>query len=595
MGGSVASLGLQVRRQALTEVPRPIVSVVPDVSGIDRQFDYRVPNELVSRLGLGSLVKVPLAGRTVAGWVVAVDSPSGDASRELHDVLAVAGPSVEPDVVELTSWVAERWFGSRRAVLASASAPRVRQRPVTSRRGRVTAGSDGPVVRATKNALSSGGGLVVIPPLFSALAAVETVALNGPVLVVCPTHRMARLGAASLRRRGFTTAEIPDQWELARAGTDVVIGARSAVFAPCPDLSAIVVVDEHDEAMKEERSPAWDALAVACERGRRSGVPVVATSPTPSAAALVAMRDSMHAIEDSSGWPSIIVEDLSALPVKGSLLGRHLLALASPADSSIACVVGAKGGARLLACASCGVLQLCSCGTALHRDANGALTCARCQKTFGTVCVRCGRTTLKILRGGSAHFRRELAQSIGREVLEITSDTSEDWVLGRVFVGTEAVLRRVAAVDAVVFVDVDGDLAAPRTGAVRDVLARVALAARMVGRGGQIVIQTRQPGSPVLVALSGGNPARDLATWMDKDVAARRAMGLPPFGRMVRIRYSGSAEHVSLPEVAGVDVASIGDGVLARSTDEDALARFVGAVREAGGREVRISADPWRY
>jgi primosomal protein N' (replication factor Y) (superfamily II helicase) len=83
------------------------------------------------------------------------------------------------------------------------------------------------------------------------------------------------MGAAFLRRKGLSTALVPDEWDGARGGVDVVIGTRSAVFAPCPELKAVVVIDEHDELLKEERSPAWDATAVASERARHAGIPLI--------------------------------------------------------------------------------------------------------------------------------------------------------------------------------------------------------------------------------------------------------------------------------------------------------------------------------
>lgn len=598
MGDSVASQRLQVRRQTLSLTPALVVSVVPDVSGLDREFDYAVPENLRDAACVGARVRVPLHGRTVTGWIVGIGSSGAERRTfELAEVMAVTGSVVDPSVVPLTAWIAGRWFGPRRAVLASASAPRVKARQTAARRGQVRKPSVDSVAVVAEEVLRSGGGLIVVPPLASALSAVEVLARRGPVIVSCPTHRMARLGAASLRRRGLTTAELPDQWDAALAGVDVVIGARSAVLGPCRDLAGMVVVDEHDEAMKEERSPAWDALSVAVQRCRSANLPLFATSPTPSAAALRLFGESVHRPEVERGWPEVLVEDLSLLAGRGSLLGSALLETARKEGSSVGCVGTAKGGARLLACTACRLVQLCeSCGSALRRDDSGVLACTPCGTTKGSVCTGCGRTSLAVLRGGTSHFRSELSRSTGREVLEITNDAPDDWIDGRLFVGTEALLRRLGTLDAVVFIDADRELSAGAATAPREFLSKVALAARMVGRSGRVVIQTRQPGHPLLRALSSADPGSALAEWMETDMNTRASLGLPPFSTIVRVTLKGpSVLDTQVLEGTGVDVAIRGEEVLLRTEEPENLRSAVEALRHEYGSQCRVHAEPWRY
>jgi primosomal protein N' (replication factor Y) (superfamily II helicase) len=73
---------------------------------------------------------------------------------------------------------------------------------------------------------------------------------RGPTLVVVPEHDTVALLATRLRRAGVSVAIVPDDWAAAAGGVDVVIGTRTAAWAPCPDLAAAVVVDEHDEACR---------------------------------------------------------------------------------------------------------------------------------------------------------------------------------------------------------------------------------------------------------------------------------------------------------------------------------------------------------
>ncbi|MGA0862872.1 MAG: hypothetical protein ACO3RB_03175, partial [Ilumatobacteraceae bacterium] len=282
------------------------------MTGIDKQFDYAVPDGF-GPLRLGDRVRIDLNGRRVGGWVVGLSSTTSDGvdRDSLRPLAGRSGAGVEPGLIDLCRWVGDAWCGPFRAVLASASSPSMRLGTANARKGRAPVPIDDPVSRAAKEVRAKGGGCLRVPPLASALSVVSAVADRGPVLVICPTRRMVSLGAASLRRKGLGVAVVPDEWAVASVGANVVIGTRSAVFAPCPGLSTIVVIDEHDEALKEERSPAWDATSVALERGRREGVPVLTTSPAPSAAEHERTGGPGLAVDVAPEWPRIVVEDLS--------------------------------------------------------------------------------------------------------------------------------------------------------------------------------------------------------------------------------------------------------------------------------------------
>lgn len=593
MGVVVASRRFQGGRQALSEGDPFVISVVPDVSGIDKIFDYSVPPELRDAVSLGCRVRVPLNGRRVSGWVVSLEGVLHDRSRVV-DIVSVSGLGVEESVVPLTKWISETFWGPWRSVLASASAPRMRGRAASGRHGAVTRPADDDISVATDEIFLRGGGLLVVPPLASALTVVGTAASYGPVLVVCPTVRMATLGAASLRRRGFSTAVLPDQWEMARAGVDVVLGARSAALGPCKDLRSIVVIDEHEETLREERSPTWNARLVAIERAHRAGVPIILTSPTPSAEASERFSGTTKMIPATPGWPKVVIENLNDLPIARSLLGSRLLAAVRDTNTTVGCVLNTKGVARLLSCTGCGTVQSCTrCGSALSDMGDGSLTCVRCRVVVGTVCVRCGRTGFKNLTRGTAQIVRELGASCSRTIIEVSSDADDSWVTGSVFVGTEAILARIPRADTLVFCDIDRDLMSARLSAAREVLALVAKAARLVGRDGEIVVQTRTPEHPIIAAFGSADIQRALAHWLDSDLGMRRDLGLPPFAVVARV--SGCGPHAErLSAVPGVQVGLIDGDLLVRAPDRSTLSSFVATARQICG-DLRVYSDPTRY
>jgi primosomal protein N' (replication factor Y) len=574
---------------------------VPEVSGIDKVFDYLVPESLVPRVGRGTRVRIDLNGRRIGGWVV--DIGSADVRTDVQvdinrlvPIVSVSGDGVEPGVVSLTQWMSQHWFGSWRATLSSASAPRMRGRDVNPRHGQNPTFPDDEVSTATRELVSRGGGVLMVPPLASALHVVAELARDGSVLVVCPTQRMAAMGAAALRRRGFTTALVPDDWDAAKSGVDIVIGARSAVLAPCAGLSSIVVIDEHDELHHEERAPTWNAPEVARERARRANVPCVLTSPVPSAAAMRTETDVGRVSLGESQWPAISVVNLDDVPVSGSLLSTELLESATTPGMTTVCVLNTKGKARLIACKSCRAVQACGeCSSLLTQSDDGVLFCVRCQTKAGSVCVSCGRTSFVVARGGVSQLVTQVVQSTRNPVVEVTAESDDTWTKGSVFIGTEAVLYRIPAADVVVFADIDRDLGAPRITASREVLSLVARAARIVGAKGRVVIQTRQPQHLLLQALAATDQSTALLGWMQKDIAQRQAFSLPPFSSMVRVNVAAPKSLDDVPSLAGVDIAREDDALILKSIDGDAMTAAIQMLRVHYGTALRVHAGPKRY
>ena len=542
-----------------------------------------------------------LNGRRVGGWITSVSrytqsDSSGVSLDRLKPIVSVSGLGVEPGLVPLTKWISERWWGSWRSVLSSASAPRMRGRIVHPRRTHSQDFATDAVSVAAFELFQSGGGLLVVPPALSALAVVLRLACVGPVLVICPSQKMASMGAAFLRRKGLSTALVPDEWDNARGGVDVVIGTRSGVFAPCPGVTAIVVIDEHDELLKEERSPAWDATAVANERARQAGIPLICTSAVPSAQSQYFLSDHILQVQTDSGWPRIIVVNLSDVPVAQSLLSSELLEAVGTSGTTTVCVLNTKGKARLIVCKLCRHVQACpSCASLMTYDEDNNLWCLRCQESHGGVCLACGRAAFTVPRGGVSQLVSQIQASTRNPVIEISSDSPDDWSKGTVFIGTEAVLHRIPTADTVVFADIDRDLGAPRMTGAHEVLSMIAKAARMVGAKGTVVIQTRQVENPLIVALSQSDVSVALQKWNEADMAQRRAMTLPPFGAIARVSVTAprSMTEISLP--VGVNMAREDDAYLVRTASRTELDAVVALIRAEFGVAVRIHIDPYRF
>jgi primosomal protein N' (replication factor Y) len=374
-------------------------------------------------------------------------------------------------------------------------------------------------------------------------------------------------------------------------GALVVEGRRSTVWAAAPNARAIVVVDEHDEGLQEERAPTWHARDVAIERGRRAGIPCVLLSPCPSLEALgVADRVvEPSRAEERAGWAILdIVDRRRDDPRSGLYSDRLVQAIRRARDSRIVCVLNRKGRSRLLACVACGQVATCErCGAAVVQPSD-VLRCERCGTERPVVCTACGSTVLKNLRVGVGRAREELEAILHEPVGDEDGDE-------RVVVGTEAVLHRVRRdVGLVAFLDIDQELLAPRYRADEQAMALLARAARILGprdRGGRLVAQTRQAKHPVLDAVLHADPAR----LSGPERARREELRFPPATAMAAVSGAGAATFVeSLGTPLGVEVLGpVENRWLLRAPDHRTLCDALAATSRPQAR-TRIEVDPLR-
>jgi primosomal protein N' (replication factor Y) len=436
--------------------------------------------------------------------------------------------------------------------------------------------------------------LIRLPPTDDPLAIVLEALEQGPTLVVHPSVDEAHRLAARLRHAGRSTAVHPDQWARAAAGVDVVIGGRSAVWSPCASMRSIVVLDEHDEALQEERSPTWHARDVAIERAGRAGVACVLVSPCPSATALQWAGTSLRrpsVSDERDGWPILeIVDRTKEEPWKRSLLTSPLIQHLRQRDLRVICVHNTKGRARLLACRTCKSLQRCErCQAAVVQDDARSLVCGRCGMTRPVVCQQCGSGALSVVRPGVSRLREEIEAAAGRPVGVVTGDSDslpEDDVL----IGTEAVLHRAKHADIVAFLDLDAELLAPRYRAGEQAMALLARAARLVGKrdgGGRLLVQTFLPRHEVLQSVLYADPSRAAKV----ELTRREELGLPPFAALAAVSGTGAGVFAA---ATGLEHSSNGDAVLLRASTWDELGAALAATPRPKGSRLRVEVDPAR-
>ncbi|MBV9661487.1 MAG: hypothetical protein JO337_10045 [Acidimicrobiales bacterium] len=563
--------------------------VVTDVAGMDKEFDYRVPDRLDGTVEVGNLVRVDLHGRRVGGWITALFPASG-LEMPLLPLAKVRGWGPGADLIDLAGWAAWRWAGRRRTFLTAASPTQA----VTALPREARATPARPHRQTAAFSEEPGVQVIRLPPAADPTSLVAATAQQGPTLVVVPTAARAAVLAGRLRRAGGGVALVPQEWAQARSGAAVVIGPRGAAWAPCPDLAAIVVLDAHDERLTQDGVPTWGAIPVAVERARRAGVAclLVSSCPTPELLAfgpLVTIGRS----EERSGWGTVEVVDRRADDPRLGLYSDRLVGLVR-SGGRVACVLNRTGRVRLLACAACGDLARCeACGAAVRQREDGSLSCPRCGHTRPAVCMACGSTRLKALRVGISRARDDLERLSGRPVGEVASTTGE-LPPHDLLVGTEALLHRLDpgwGAAAVAFLDFDQELLAGRVRAASEALALLAHASRLVrGRGGRILVQTRIPDHAVIQAARLGDPS----VVAEADQELRQVLGFPPFAAIAVVHGEAAADYVAqLP--AGVQVLGPDrDRWLVKAPDQAALSEALAAVERPPGGRVRVAVDPAR-
>jgi len=576
-----------VQSRAMSDSQR-VCRVAPDVTAVERAFDYVVPEELATRVRVGSIVRVPLHGRKVRGWVVE-DGIASSVPDGLLPLAAAVSDGPPPDVVSLTDWIAWRWCGPRVAVLRSASPPN-RVVPGTVPPPRAVGPPPGFRVAAQRE-----------PPLHDRRDTVERLlAPEGSTIVAVADGARAGGLARTLTGRGHQVALVhsdvsdaarTDAWRRAAAGACVVVGGRLAALAPVPDLRAIVVVDDADEALQEERVPTWHAREVLVRRAERAAVPCTVLSPAPSLEALAATAFAIEAPPrdvEITGWPRTIVVDRRAEPPGAGLLTDAFANAARDAHGLVVCVVNRRGRFRLLACGSCQTLMR------WDRSTDRPL-----------VCDACGATRLRVLRAGVTRLREELAALLpGRAVCDVDAATGDlDLGSADVVVGTEAVFHRAdvrrARPAVVAFLDLDQELLAPRYRAASQAHWLVTRGAQLLaGRPRSetwLLLQTRVAEHEVVRAVVQGDPAE----LVDIEAARRRALSYPPFGALAELTGDGAALTAAAEHLRslGVDVLGPVDGrALVRAPDWEMLADLLALVvpaAKARGR-LRVVVDPPR-
>jgi primosomal protein N' (replication factor Y) len=405
-----------------------------------------------------------------------------------------------------------------------------------------------------------------------ALVLMPEIALTSHFIARCE----ARFGAKPAEwHSGLTPAMRGRVWRaVAEDKAKLVVGARSALFLPFPDLGLIVVDEEHDQGYKQEDRVAYQARDMAVARGHLGNCPVVLSSATPSVESLVNVEQGRYrhvrlaTRYKAAGLPAIQAIDMRKdPPERGHWLSPALIdgmAETLERGEQALLFLNRRGYAPVTLCRKCGFrfeCPNCSAWLVEHRFRR-RLECHHCGKfvPLPDECPNCGAEESLVACGpGIERIAEEVAALFpeARRVL-LSSDLTPSVTDLRetlreieehevdVIIGTQLVakghhfpgLALVGVVDADLGLAQGDPRAAERTFQLLSQVTGRAGRDAIKGRG---LIQTYMPDHPVISALVSG----DRDTFYAQEIAARQDAGMPPFGRLAAILITAGSREAA--------------------------------------------------
>ena len=439
-------------------------------------------------------------------------------------------------------------------------------------------------IRAIRETLQSGRTAIVLVPEISLT----------PQMVDWFRRRFG--GDAAVLHSRLSDGERFDEWRRIRRGeARVVIGARSAVFAPLDNLGIIIVDEEHESSYQSDKRPRYDARDIARRRADYHGGVLLLGSATPSIATYMKVMPGVRPVNrltllemnqrvNGRALPEVQIVDMREELVSGNrsifsgaLMGAMKDALSG--DKQVILFLNRRGYAHFVSCRSCGYVEKCEhCDVSLtYHMEEQLLKCHYCgfTKRLPTVCPECGSRFIRQFGAGTQKVEEEVrARCPGVPVARMDVDTTgtkgaHERILGafrrgetRVLVGTQMIAKGLdfPRVTLVGVVAADMTLNVPDYRSVERTFQLITQVAGRAGRAdfpGKVIVQTYEPDN-YGIRLAARQDYR--AFYFEEERVRRRAL-YPPFTVLARLLVSSK------------------DGEKAKSTAE-ALEKQLGAMFE---------------
>lgn len=520
-------------------------------------FDYLIPPELQKKIKAGVRVKIPFGSRRLIGYVVKLKTKSG--IKNLKSITEVIDDSavLDKNMLLLTRGLSDYYCCSWGEAIETAL-------PEALRKGKEVQGvplgnvPQGNVPEATlihdlsgrarwdiyldsiKGALDNGkSAIVLLPDINAVLAAKEKINL--------------RFGFHPQVLYRKQPCEL-EEWQKIREGkSKIVIGTRSAVFAPLEKLGLIIIDEEQNSIYKQEQSPHYHAREIAFLRADIEKTKLILGSSHPSLETFyLAKKDKIKYMHTApkKDFPEIKIIDIKRLPYADRktavILSKYLKDSIVPVLNSggkILLFLNQKGFATFASCRGCGIVLKCPrCNINLvYHFSGNLLNCHYCNFKMPAprICPNCNSNYIRYSGTGTEKLESELARLFPQaRIKRMDNQKGADIKDADIFISTKSIIGRGGY---------DFDLSAAL--AVDNSLNRIdlrstektfALLAGLIGlTKGKLIIQTKLPGHYCFRALADKN----IDMFYEEELKQRKQMGFPPYTHIALVKLRGKNEE----------------------------------------------------
>lgn len=424
-------------------------------------------------------------------------------------------------------------------------------------------------LQSAQQALAAGRGVIMLVP---------EIALTRQLVDIFTS----RISTIAVLHSGMPASERYDEWERIKTGqARLVLGARSAVFAPVPDLGLIIMDEEQEGTYKQEELPRYHTREVARKRAQLEQAVMLYGSATPSLETFYATQNGpikLLVLKQRVGggrMPEVIVEDLRKSlkhayrglisPILKEKIDRNL-----SRNEQIVLFINRRGYSPVTICRECGNIAscpFCSVSMNYHQDIDQNV-CHYCNHHAPRParCSRCGSGQVQLIGAGTQKVEEEIRQMFPQaRVARLDMDSSrsrgsQKMILDQmkhrdidILIGTQMVAKGLdfPFVSLVGIIDADSLLYLPDFRAGERCFQLLVQAAGRAGRGsraGEVVIQTYNPDNPVIKMAVN----QDYRSFYEDEIKLRRLLNYPPFTRLLRIVCSSPDEKTVQDYAAAV-------------------------------------------
>jgi len=566
---------------------------------LDRGFDYTIPPALAQGLAPGCRVLVPFGPRRLIGYVRSLRDTT-DIERPKAILKRIDDqPALPQDLLDLAAWMASYYGCSIGEACATILPTAFRRRPITG--GETGAAATEPVPTLTsqqqhawerlESALTEGRHEVMLLHGVTGSGKTElylqaiALALTQGRCAICLVPEIALTPQATDRFRArfgddvvlwhsrLSTGQRAEAWErLATGRSHVMIGTRSAVFAPLPRLGVVILDEEHETSYKQDQTPRYHARDVAIERSRQHQAVALLGSATPSMESYYRTTQGAYTLleltERVRGRPMPAIE---VIDLRNEFVRGRKVPLSAPLEVALRRVterreqaillLNRRGFARVVTCQHCGLVFKCAqCAVPMVYHARPPkLICHYCdaQETPPDICPGCQKPSLRYRGAGTERIESELHRVFpGSEIGRMDTDTTRtreshrqlyDALRGQqiqLLVGTQMVAKGldIPQVTLVGVISADTALNLPDFRAGERTFDLLTQVAGRAGRGeqpGRVLIQTYCPEHYAIRAAA----AHDYRQFYEAEMAMRKRLMLPPYVHLIELTVQGTSSE----------------------------------------------------